>query len=278
MRIVAGFLMVAATLLAAAPARAQDDKEELKKKLLEEIAKKLEEESKRILEEISKLIDDEIAKFRGRKPADAPAPVPGKPGFLGVQVDQEQQPGEDDFKAWKIEGGVRIVPIEGGPAATAGLKDGDVIFEADGKKIREWAELPEAIRARKAGEKVKLKVIRGKETKEITVTLGARLEEPGGAPPPPAPVEPPAKIGRIGISPGDPTGKGMAIDSVNPDLPAAKAGIKAGDVLTKIDDTPIWKESDLEAFMKKTKPGQTVEITVLRDGKEQKFSVVLAGS
>jgi S1-C subfamily serine protease len=275
-----GGAMIAAFALAAAPARAQDDKQELKKRILEEIAKKLDEESKRILEEISKLIDEEIAKFRGQKPpaAEAPAAPAGQPGFLGVRPDQEQ-PDEEDFKAWNVEGGVRIELAEGGPAAAAGLKDGDVVIEADGKKVREWAELPAALRKFKPGEKVKIKVLRGKETKEITVTLGKRPEEPKSEPaPPPAEAPKVEKTGRIGIKPGDATGKGMSIDSVAPDGPAANAGIQAGDVLAKLDATPIWKEADLEAFMKKTKPGQKVDVTVLRGGEEKKFSVVLGES
>jgi S1-C subfamily serine protease len=276
MKTVLGFLIAAACVAAAPPARAQESQEELKRKILQDIEKKLDEGIKKILEEVSQYLDRELAKLKGGKSTE-PAPSGGKRGFLGVEVDPEQ-PEEADFKAWKVEGGVRINPIEGGPAATAGMQEGDVIFEADGKKVREWAELPEIIGARKGGDKIKIKYVRGKEQKEATVTLGIRDDSggPGGATPPPA-ADPPAQPGRIGITPGEATGKGLSIESVNPDLPAAKAGIKAGDILTKLDDTPIWKESDLEKFMPKTKPGQKVEVTVLRDGAEKKFSVVLAG-
>jgi len=270
--------VIAACVLAAPAARAQDDKQELKKKLLDEISKKLDEEMKRILDEMGKLIDEEIAKFRGRKPDAPPANPGGAPGFLGVQQDPDQ-PDEDDFKAWKVEGGARISVIEGGPAEKSGLKDGDVITEVEGTKVREWAELPESLKGRKAGEKVKVKIIRGKEAQEVTVTLGKRQERPADAPPAPPPANPPkaeGKPGRLGISPGDATGKGMAIDSVSAGTPAAEAGIKAGDVLTKLNDTAIWKESDLEAFMKKSKAGMKVEVTVLRAGEEKRFSVVLA--
>ncbi len=278
MKLMTGIMAVAMSVLAAAPARAQDDKQELKKKILDEIARKLDEEMKRILAEVEKIIDDEIARARGKKPPAAPPSAPARPGFLGVKPDPEQ-PEEDDFKAWKVEGGVRVIPIEGAPAAKAGLQEGDVIIEAEGTKIREWAELPESLKTRKPGDKVKIKFLRGKETKEVTVTLGTRPEAPPSDPDPepaPPPQKPEGRPGRLGIVPGEATGKGMAIESVTPDLPAAKAGIKPGDVLAKLDDTPIWKESDLEAFMKKSKGGQKVEVTVLRGGEEKKFSVVLA--
>src|SRR5262245_39637466 len=239
MRLMTAVCTVAALVALAAPARAQDSKEELKKKSLSEIEKKLDAEMKRILDEVSKLIDEEFAKAKGRKPAEPGAPAAGS-AYLGVELDPEQ-PDKDDFKAWGVEGGVRIIPREGGPAALSGLKDGDVIVDFDGAKIKEWPELPESLKSHKAGDKVKVKVLRGKETREITVTLGKRPEAP--ADPTPAP-EPPAKSegkpGRLGISPGAATGKGMAIDSVSQDAPAAKAGIKEGDILVKLDETPIW--------------------------------------
>jgi len=286
---IAGWLTAfAALFLSALPALAQDDKEELKKKILAEIDKKLKEEEARILQEISKLIDEEIAKARAKKP-DAPAPAPApapasKLPYLGVQPDQDQ-PGDEDFKAWKVDGGVRISVRDDGPAGKAGLQDGDVIVEFDGTKVTEMAELQQAILKKKAGDKVKVKVIRGKDPKEIAVTLGIR---PDAATPPPAP-EPPkekpkepkeqkeeARPGLLGIRPGTATGKGMSIDSIVDGSPAAKAGLRAGDVLTKLGDTAIWKETDLENFMKTSKAGQEIEVSYTRNGEEKKIKVVLA--
>jgi len=277
----ATWLLASMTLfLAAAPARAQEDKEALKKKILEEIEKKLKEETDRILKEIAKLIDDEIAKARGKKP-DAPpsAPPAAKPGFLGVRPSQEQ-PSAEEFKELKIEGGVRIEVIEGAPAEKAGLQDEDIIVEIDGTKVKEFPEMPRLLQKKSAGAEVKLKVQRGKQTKEFTVKLAERPEMPGEPDPAPeAPKEPPkpeGKPGSLGVKPGDASGKGMVINGVVEGSPAAKAGIKEGDVLTKIDATPIWKEDDLAAFMKSAKAGQEVVVTILRDGKELKLKVNLA--
>ncbi|HTF56777.1 MAG TPA: PDZ domain-containing protein [Planctomycetota bacterium] len=288
MKLAVWITAVAALFLSAMPARAQEDKEALKKKILEEVEKKLKEEEARILEEISKLIDEQIAKARSKKPdapAPAPAPAPGKRPFFGVRPDQEQ-PGDDDFKAWKVDGGVRITVLDDGPAVKAGLQDGDVIVEFEGTKVTEMAELQQAILKKKVGDKVKVKIIRGKETKEITVTLATRPDDstPAPAPEPPKekakePKETPkeeARPGLLGIRPGSPTGKGMAIDSIVDGSPAAKAGLRAGDVVVKLGDTPIWKESDLETFMKTSKAGQEIEVTYTRNGEEKKIKVTLA--
>ena len=284
MKLMAGILVAAAALFVApAPASAQDGNQELKKKLLDEISKKLDEEMKRILEEISKLIDDEIAKARGQKPSDRQMPPPaapsGKTGFLGVQPDQEQ-PEAEDFEAWKVDGGIRINVMPGGPAEKSGLKDGDVIVAVASTKIIEWTDLQGAMRSRKPGDKVTIKVMRGKESKEIAVTLGERPEPqapPADDEPAPAPAPKPEgpRAGRLGLQPGEATGKGLAIVDVSPDTPAQKAGIKAGDILVKLDDTAIWKVADLQAFMDKAKAGQKVVVTVLRDGQEKKFTTEL---
>jgi S1-C subfamily serine protease len=84
---------------------------------------------------------------------------------------------------------------------------------------------------------------------------------------------------------------GALVEAVSPGSPAAKAGIKAGsenvtvqgeqftiggDVIVKADDSEIKTADDLIAFLGTKKPGDTVKITVERDGKTQELSVTLA--
>jgi S1-C subfamily serine protease len=84
---------------------------------------------------------------------------------------------------------------------------------------------------------------------------------------------------------------GALVEAVSPGSPAAKAGIKAGDqnvtvqgeqftiggdVIVKADATEIKTADDLIAFLGTKKPGDTVKITVERDGKTQELSVTLA--
>lgn len=58
--------------------------------------------------------------------------------------------------------------------------------------------------------------------------------------------------------------------------PADKAGIKAGDVITKIDDTTIKNALDLTRKLIKYKPGDSVKITYYRDGQTKEAAVTLA--
>ncbi len=84
---------------------------------------------------------------------------------------------------------------------------------------------------------------------------------------------------------------GALVEQVSPGSPAAKAGIKGGsntvtvqgeqfviggDVIVKADNTEIKTADDLIAFLGTKKPGDTITVTVERDGKTQDLSVTLA--
>ena len=63
--------------------------------------------------------------------------------------------------------------------------------------------------------------------------------------------------------------EGVLVSSVNPGDPAEKAGLQAGDIITSFDGKPISDLSDLPRTVATTAPGQTVEIKVVRDGREK---------
>ena len=84
---------------------------------------------------------------------------------------------------------------------------------------------------------------------------------------------------------------GALVEQVSPGSPAAKAGIKAGnqrvdvqgqqfiiggDVIVKADNTTIKTADDLIAFLGTKKPGDTITVTVERDGKMQDLKLTLA--
>jgi putative serine protease PepD len=57
--------------------------------------------------------------------------------------------------------------------------------------------------------------------------------------------------------------------------PADKAGLKPGDVITKIDDKPIEDATDLIAQIRSRAPGDQIKVTYQRDGKESTVQVTL---
>jgi putative serine protease PepD len=90
-------------------------------------------------------------------------------GLLGALVsDQPSSEGKGSFTV-----GAKVQQLTaGGAAEKAGLKVGDIVIECDGQTIDSSSNLTAAIRAKEAFSTVTLKVLRGKETIEITATLG----------------------------------------------------------------------------------------------------------
>jgi len=68
---------------------------------------------------------------------------------------------------------------------------------------------------------------------------------------------------------------GVKFSDVKPGSPAAKAGLKAGDVLIRFGDKPIKNLYDFTDALRRSKIGDVVPVTVQRDGKEMKFDVKL---
>ena len=69
--------------------------------------------------------------------------------------------------------------------------------------------------------------------------------------------------------------EGYALQDVVPDGPAAKAGLKAGDVITKFADDKITSLDDIDKALRKFKAGNKVKVTVQRNGKDVTVEVTL---
>jgi regulator of sigma E protease len=139
------------------------------------------------------------------------------------------------------------------PAQVAGLQVGDKIVGIDGQKVEFWDQLQNIVHA-SPGKSLNFEVERDSTllnlpitpvTEEITDLFGDK-----------------EKVGLIGITP-----LVRDITYVKEGSAADHAGLKAGDQLLKVDDTPIFGWSDLKPAAV-DKPGQELNFTVLREGQE----------
>lgn len=74
---------------------------------------------------------------------------------------------------------------------------------------------------------------------------------------------------------GLPEAQGALVAQVQADAPAAKAGLKSGDVITKVNGDTVKDARDLSRRIGMMKPGSTVALTVVRDGKPMNFDLKL---
>jgi S1-C subfamily serine protease len=99
----------------------------------------------------------------------APQGAPGS-GSRGYGADFGSIP---DFA--EVPDGFRIADVRpGSPAEKGGVKAGDIMFEFDGKPVKNLMDYSLLLRAKKPGDAVAVKVRRGGEVKELSVTLGVR--------------------------------------------------------------------------------------------------------
>jgi len=69
--------------------------------------------------------------------------------------------------------------------------------------------------------------------------------------------------------------KGAELEVVRDNSPAKKAGLKKGDIITKVEDKDVKASRDLTSLIGKLRPGNKTKLTLLRDGKEMKIEVTL---
>ncbi|MGH7172869.1 MAG: PDZ domain-containing protein, partial [Gemmataceae bacterium] len=169
-----------------------------------------------------------------------------------------------------VTGGAKLTQITpDSPATKAGLKVGDIIKALNKKPISKYEELAEQIRAHKVGDKLTLTIQRGKETRDIVVTLGRRPIQsgPGGG------------GGRRQQLPLDFRGKdapgGVRVESVFPQGESEKAGLKVGDILQKIDKTDVKTFQQVVELFRAHNPGDKVTVKVLRGKESKELSVTV---
>jgi pimeloyl-ACP methyl ester carboxylesterase len=81
--------------------------------------------------------------------------------------------------------------------------------------------------------------------------------------------------GFFGILPGADSKSGLIVEEVTPDGPAAKAGVKDGDKIIKLNDKEVKNSDELRKRLGNTKPGQTLAVTIKRGDKEMMIRVTL---
>jgi serine protease Do len=73
-----------------------------------------------------------------------------------------------------------------------------------------------------------------------------------------------------------PRPEGALVGDIQPDSPAARSGLRPGDVVTKVGDTAVTNARDLARLIGDSRPGSTVQLSVQRDGQARDLSVTLA--
>ncbi|HVF23968.1 MAG TPA: PDZ domain-containing protein [Pyrinomonadaceae bacterium] len=227
-------------------------------------------------------------------------------GFLGVYGEDITSENVARYRLNQPRGVGITQVIKDSPAEKAGLRKDDVILRLDGENVTSVRKLNRLVSEIAPDHGVRIAISRNGSEQEITATMGKRKNtsfvldfiSPESRS---WKWEGPLTGGdtilnnnndltfmlsnsrRIGVSTvaltkqladyfGIADGRGVLVTNVSEDGPAAKAGIKAGDVITAIDGEAIDSPGDISRVISRKKEGE-VSLTVIRNKSQQTFRV-----
>ncbi len=181
-------------------------------------------------------------------------------GWLGVRIQTVTEEIAESLSLTKTHGALVAGVTEGGPAAKAGLKQGDVIVKFDGRLVEEMRNLPRMVAETEIGKLVPVEVIRdGKKIgKQVRIE---RLEESetvaSAAVDNDSPVEGEEERESLGLTLSmitpqlrdtfniDDNIEGVLVTNVDPDSAAAEKQIRPGDVIVEIGQEEVFRPDDV---------------------------------
>ena len=221
-----------------------------------------------------------------------------EPGYLGIGVQDLDPQKARDLSLKDAEGIVVTAVTADAPGIKAGIRVNDVIREINGQKVTDQKDFQETILKMSPGAKATITVDRENEKHKFVVTLGSR---PAGLPltsPVPGMIAIPAipvgaaappdlqammagdapRIGFEGMQVGAQLAAyfgvqdGVLVVSVAANLPAGKAGLKAGDVITKVNSLPVINPREISGIVRAAAK-KSVTFTVVRNKKETPLTI-----
>jgi len=222
-------------------------------------------------------------------------PFPGGT-YLGVGLAEIDANRAKELKL-KEDYGVEITSVhEGSPAEKAGVKPGDVVQGYNGQRVEGMEQFGRMVRETPPGREVKLTISREGATQTLAATLASRkgVQFSGNFPPgfempeirmPDIPqIYTTLRTARLGVEAESIGGQlaeyfgvkeGVLVRSVLENTAAQKAGIKAGDVITKVDGASVTSPSELSGAVRSASAKKTYSVELVRDRKPQTVSVAV---
>jgi serine protease Do len=192
-------------------------------------------------------------------------------GRIGVVIQPVTRELADGFGLSRPQGALVNSVEKGGPADKAGIEPGDVILRFDGKPVNSSEDLPRIVAATKPGSRVAVQIWRSKSPREVQVTVAempddraARQARRGGKPPAATPSQ-------YGLTLSDLTDAqknelkisgGVLVE--NAQGPAARAGIRRGDVIVAINNQEVKSVEQFNQAMAQFEKGRIVALLVRR--------------
>ncbi len=209
-------------------------------------------------------------------------------GWLGVQIQGVTPEIAEGLGLEHPEGALVAGVVEDGPAAKGGLEVGDVIMKFDNRDVKEMRDLPRMVADTDVGKSVRVLVWRKDKTMTLKIEVGLLDEGPNVVN---ASVEKPAQeqgaeqVLGMTLSPlsaakrqaaGLPDDiKGVLVEQVDQDGPAASKGLSAGDVIVEAGQEEVQTPADIADKVKAARDaGRKSVLLLVHSGGDLRFVAV----
>jgi serine protease Do len=200
-------------------------------------------------------------------------------GRIGVVIQPVTRELAESFGLPKPAGALVSSVEKGSPAEKAGIEVGDVILKFNGRDVTSSEDLPRLVGSTKPGAKAAVQVMRNKTTREVALVVGEMPDEartaqqrsprrggPGAKPPS-------ESVSRLGMTLSEPTAEqrkelkitgGIIVEEAQG--PAAKAGIRRGDLILAVNNQDVKSLEQFTQLMAQFDKGKIVAMLVRRGG------------
>ena len=201
-------------------------------------------------------------------------------GWLGVKIQNIDEDTAASLGLNEPKGALVTEVTSPGPAAEAGIRNGDAILAVNGSKVADSRDLARQIAAFQPNSKVDVQVLRGQKEQTVAVKLGkfpngkelAKVESDNKAEPQGTAMD---QLG-LTLVPGTGANKdGVVVSDVESASDAALKGIKSGDVILEVGGAVVKSPEDVSNAVKEaTKLGRKAVLMRVRSGGEPRFVAV----
>jgi serine protease Do len=197
-------------------------------------------------------------------------------GWLGVGIQRVTSELAKSFGLEEAKGALISQVFKGTPADRAGIKQGDIILEFDGKEITEFGDLSRTVASAPPGKTVEIKVFRDGKVLTLETTIDEMEEKVEMAK---EPSEKPLGLTVQDITPEIARGlnlegvTGVVVTQVTPGSPAAEAGMRRGDVVQEVNRKPVENVEDFGQAIEEAKSQESI-LFLIRRGESSLFVTV----
>ncbi len=178
-------------------------------------------------------------------------------GWLGVSIQPLSPALAQSFGLETTEGALVNRVVSGSPAEKAGIRRGDVLLTFNGRKISGPGDLQVLVASAPAGKAVKIGLLRDGKHLSLQVTLAEQKPSESAAASPTTGGQTTSFGLTVAPSKGN---QGVRVEKVDPDSPAAGAGVRPGDVILSVNHTDV---NDPATFYDAARKAQKSENVVL---------------